>query len=105
MRLEAKTANLAYILHEVGANVTITDSNPLTTQDDIAMALSKSGVEVHAKYGETEKEYWENYNKILDINPHIISANSPYFTLCSFTRKLVNLCKTNFPLLTLSLLN
>jgi len=72
LHLEAKTANLAYILHEGGAEVAITGSNPLTTQDDVAMALSKRGVIVSAKYGETEKEYWENYNKILDINPHII---------------------------------
>jgi adenosylhomocysteinase len=72
LHLEAKTANLAYVLHEGGANVAITGSNPLTTQDDVAMALSKSGVQVYAKYGETEKEYWDNYNKVLDIKPHIL---------------------------------
>ena len=72
LHLEAKTANLAYVLHEGGANVAITGSNPLTTQDDVAMALSKSRIQVYAKYGETEKEYWENYNKVLDIKPHIL---------------------------------
>jgi len=72
LHLEAKTANLAYILKEGGAEVAITGSNPLTTQDDVAEALSKKGVKVHAKYGENEKEYWENYNKVLDIKPDII---------------------------------
>ncbi len=72
LHLEAKTANLAYILFEGGANVAITGSNPLTTQDDVAEALAKKGVKVFAKYGETEKEYWENYNRVADIKPHII---------------------------------
>lgn len=72
LHLEAKTANLAYIMSEGGGSVAITGSNPLTTQDDVAIALSKKGVSVYAKYGETEKEYWENYNKILDIKPQII---------------------------------
>ncbi len=72
LHLEAKTANLAYILSEGGANVAITGSNPLTTQDDVAEALTRKGVKVFAKYGETEKEYWENYNKVADINPHVI---------------------------------
>ncbi len=72
LHLEAKTANLAYILKEGGAEVAITGSNPLTTQDDVAEALARKGVKVHAKYGESEKEYWENYNKVLDIKPDII---------------------------------
>ena len=72
LHLEAKTANLAYVLYEGGANVAITGSNPLTTQDDVAEALSKQGVKVFAKYGETEKEYWENYNRVAEIKPHII---------------------------------
>ncbi len=72
LHLEAKTANLAYVLSEGGANVAITGSNPLTTQDDVARALARKGVKVFAKYGESEKEYWENYNKVANIKPHII---------------------------------
>ncbi len=72
LHLEAKTAVLAQVLHEGGAEVAITGSNPLTTQDDVAEALAKKGVHVFAKYGETEKEYWENYNKVLYIKPDII---------------------------------
>ena len=72
LHLEAKTAVLAHILSEGGANVAITGSNPLTTQDDVAEALSRKGVGVFAKYGESEKEYWENYNKVLDVKPDII---------------------------------
>ena len=72
LHLEAKTANLAYVLMEGGANVSITSSNPLTAQDDVAEALAERGVKVFAKYGETEEEYWENYNKVADIKPNII---------------------------------
>ena len=72
LHLEAKTANLAYVLMEGGANVSITSSNPLTAQDDVAEALAQRGVKVFAKYGETEEKYWENYNKVADIKPNII---------------------------------
>lgn len=72
LHLEAKTANLAYVLMEGGANVSITSSNPLTAQDDVAEALAERGVKVFAKYGETEEKYWENYNKVADIKPNII---------------------------------
>ena len=36
--LEAKTAYLAVLLHEAGAEVTVTGSNPLSTQDDVCAA-------------------------------------------------------------------
>ena len=46
LHLEAKTANLAYVMLRGGANVAITASNPITTQDDVAQALAERGVTV-----------------------------------------------------------
>ena len=51
IHLEAKTANLATTIRAGGANVYVTGSNPLSTQDDIAAALVKNGFEVNAIYG------------------------------------------------------
>jgi len=42
LHLEAKTAVLAEDLHKAGAEVAITGSNPLSTQDDVAAALSET---------------------------------------------------------------
>jgi len=72
LHLEAKTACLAMTLHDAGAKVAIAGSNPLSTKDYAASELSKNGVEVFAKHGESMEEYYENINKVLDIQPDII---------------------------------
>ena len=50
IHLEAKTAYLAQVLKNAGANVVVTGSNPLSTQDDVAAALADSGVTVFATH-------------------------------------------------------
>jgi len=87
LHLEAKTANLAHLFYKGGANVAITGSNPLTTQDDVAEALSKKHVKVFAKYGVTEKEYWENYNKVADTKPNIIIDDGGDFVALVHTKR------------------
>lgn len=72
LHLEAKTANLAIALSNGGAEVAITSSNPLTTQDDVADALKEFGIKVFARRGISDKEYIKNCNRVLDIKPHII---------------------------------
>ncbi len=72
VHLEAKTAYLAKVLHEAGANVIVTGSNPLSTQDDVAAGLASYGLTVYSWYGATEEEYFMFLNKALDHKPHII---------------------------------
>ncbi|MGB9855596.1 MAG: adenosylhomocysteinase [Caldisericum exile] len=72
IHLEAKTANLAKVLKIGGANIYVSGSNPLTTQDDVAEALRNFGIPVFARRGETESEHLENIMKTLDVKPHIV---------------------------------
>ncbi len=72
LHLEAKTAVLAQILHEGGAAVAITSSNPLTAQDDVAAALSERGVDVHAWRGTAPEEFDRLHHAVLDIEPTLI---------------------------------
>ena len=72
LHLEAKTAYLALILKNAGAEVAITGSNPLSTQDDIAAALVEDGLHVFATHGCSDEAYEEYINKALDIKPDII---------------------------------
>ncbi|KLO21666.1 S-adenosyl-L-homocysteine hydrolase [Marinitoga sp. 1155] len=72
IHLEAKTAYTAVVLHELGANVAITSSNPLSTQDDVAEALKTYGVNVYAKRSTDEELYWKNIDKVLSIKPNIV---------------------------------
>ena len=46
VHLEAKTAYLCEVLQAGGAQLCVTGSNPLSTQDDVAAALAASGLEV-----------------------------------------------------------
>ncbi len=72
LHLEAKTAYMALVLKQLGANVSICGSNPLSTQDDIAAGLVEKGVEVHSWYGASKDEYEQHLNRVLDSNPHLI---------------------------------
>jgi len=72
LHVEAKTANLAAALASAGAKVYITGCNPLSTQDDVALALnSLDGVECYAKRGATTEAYYEAIDRVLDAGPVI----------------------------------
>ena len=72
VHLEAKTAYLAQVLAESGADVYCTGSNPLSTQDDVAAALSQSGVTVYATHGCTPDEYHDHLCKVLSCVPDVM---------------------------------
>lgn len=72
LHLEAKTAYMAEVFKHAGADVAITGSNPLSTQDDIAAALVEDGIKVFAWHGCTEAEYFDFINKALDTKPDIV---------------------------------
>jgi adenosylhomocysteinase len=72
VHLEAKTAYLSKVLAIGGAEVSVTGSNPLSTQDDVAAALAKDGLRVYAWYNATEEEYKEHLELALGYKPNII---------------------------------
>ena len=72
VHLEAKTAHLCEILAEGGAEMYITGSNPLSTQDDVAAALVHEGLNVFAVHGATPEEYERGIRKVIEVGPHII---------------------------------
>ncbi|MDO4203269.1 MAG: adenosylhomocysteinase [Selenomonadaceae bacterium] len=72
IHLEAKTAYLALVMRNAGAEVTVTGSNPLSTQDDVAAALVEEGINVFAWHDCTDDEYEEFLNRALDMKPDMI---------------------------------
>ncbi|MBE9912768.1 adenosylhomocysteinase [Paenibacillus donghaensis] len=72
LHLEAKTAYLAKVVQAGGAEVTITGSNPLSTQDDVCAALVEDGVTVLAKYNPDPAEYKEFLIRALETKPDLI---------------------------------
>ena len=72
VHLEAKTAYLCRVLEMGGAEMYVTGSNPLSTQDDVAAALARGGMQVFARYGCSMEEYEECLCRVLEAGPHII---------------------------------
>ena len=72
LHVEAKTAYLALVFRNAGAEVAITGCNPLSTQDDVAAALAEEGLKVYVKYNCTDEEYFDYINRALDIKPDMI---------------------------------
>ena len=72
VHLEAKTAYLCRVLEMGGAEMYVTGSNPLSTQDDVAAALAQGRMQVFARYGCSMEEYEECLCRVLEAGPHII---------------------------------
>ena len=72
IHLEAKTAYLCKVLAAGGAEMFVTGSNPLSTQDDVAAALAKAGLNVFAWYNCTDEEYFSCIQKVLENHCNII---------------------------------
>ncbi|MCI2426538.1 adenosylhomocysteinase [Candidatus Acetothermia bacterium] len=72
LHLEAKTAYMAQVIKDGGAEVAICGSNPLSTQNDVALALAESGVTVNAKYDASPEEYRMYLAHTLETEPNLI---------------------------------
>ena len=72
VHLEAKTAHLCEVLADGGAEMYITGSNPLSTQDDVAAALVHEGLNVFAVHGASPEEYERGIRKVIEAGPNII---------------------------------
>ncbi|WP_292466719.1 adenosylhomocysteinase [Methanolobus sp.] len=72
LHVEAKTAALVETLAIGGAEVAIAGCNPLSTQDDVSLALhQKKNIKCFAKYDCCTEEYYEAIDKVLDFKPDI----------------------------------
>jgi adenosylhomocysteinase len=72
LHVTTETASLMETLAAGGAQVLLAASNPLSTQDDVAAALSEqSGVETFAIRGEDNDTYYKHLNAVLDVRPQV----------------------------------
>lgn len=71
MHITTETANLALTLQAGGADIVMCASNPLSTQDDVAAALTSMGIPVNAIKGEDDETYYKHLLTVLDHKPQI----------------------------------
>ncbi|HEY0416083.1 MAG TPA: adenosylhomocysteinase [Gaiellaceae bacterium] len=72
VHLEAKTAYLALLLSEAGADVVAAGSNARSTQDAVCAALVRRGIEVHARHGATPDEFTADLLAVAETGPEIV---------------------------------
>lgn len=73
MHVTTETANLMIALQAGGADVMLSASNPLSTQDDVAASLvAHYEIPVFAVKGEDNDTYFKHINAVIDHKPHII---------------------------------
>lgn len=71
LHVTTETANLMKTLQAGGADVVLTASNPLSTQDDVAASLvSHEEIPVYAIKGEENTTYYKHIHAALDHKPH-----------------------------------
>jgi adenosylhomocysteinase len=72
LHVTSETANLMRVLQAGGADVVLTASNPLSTQDDVAATLvAHYEMPVYAIKGEDNATYYNHIQAALDHRPHI----------------------------------
>ncbi len=71
LHVTAETANLVLALKLGGAQVALCGSNPLSTQDDVVVALKRKSIAVFAKRGIDAKEYYRNVRDCLAHKPQL----------------------------------
>jgi len=72
MHVEAKTAVLVETLAAGGADVAITGCNPLSTHDDVSVALDDhDAITSYARRGVDDDEYYDAIHAVLDHEPTI----------------------------------
>src|SRR5574340_1638844 len=72
LHVTTETANLMKTLQAGGADVVLTASNPLSTQDDVAASLvAHDEIPVYAVKGENNTVYYKHIHAALDHKPHM----------------------------------
>jgi len=71
LHVTKETAVLIETLKAAGAQVSWSGCNPLSTQDEIAAALAKNGIEIYAWHGQNVKEFYWSIEQTLRIKPNL----------------------------------
>lgn len=90
LHVTKETAVLIETLKAAGAKVSWSGCNPLSTQDEIAAALAKNGIEIYAWHGMNVKEFYWCIDRTLDMKPNLTLDDGAdlIFTIHNKHRKL-----------------
>lgn len=81
VHLEAKTAFLATVLADAGADVVVAGSNPWTTRDEVAAALVERGIEVHSTRRSTPEQWEDDLAAVAHAGPELVIDDGAELTV------------------------
>jgi len=87
LHVTKETAVLVEAFLAGGAKVSLCGSNPLSTKDDVAAALTEKGVHVFAWRGQTTDEYYWCTQRAIDYKPEITLDDGADFTSTIHSRR------------------
>ncbi len=87
LHVTKETAVLALTLKEGGAEVCLSASNPLSTQDDVAAALVDEGIDVYAWRGMSKNDYYRAIESNLSCNPQITMDDGGDITVMAHEKR------------------
>ncbi len=71
LHVTKETAVLVETFKECGAEVAWSGCNPLSTNDEVAAALARNGIEIYAWYGQSVEEFYWSIERTIDRPPHL----------------------------------
>ena len=87
LHLEAKTGYMAEVFQAGGADVYISGSNPLSTDDTVCAALAEKGIHVYSWYNIDSTSYYRNLYTLLEAGPALIVDDGGDLTSLLHTEK------------------
>lgn len=91
LHITKETSVLVTAAIKLGSKVSLCSANPLSVQEDIVAFLSSLGVKVYAWKDETEREYSDNLERVLENNPHIITDDGANLHVMAHKNKVVGI--------------
>jgi adenosylhomocysteinase len=71
LHVTKETAVLVETFAACGAEVAWSGCNPLSTNDEVAAALAKAGIEIYAWYGQSVEDFYWSIDRTIDRPPHL----------------------------------
>ncbi len=71
LHVTKETAVLVETFAACGAEVAWSGCNPLSTNDEVAAALAKAGIEIYAWYGQSVEDFYWCIDRSIDRPPHL----------------------------------
>ncbi len=71
LHVTKETAVLIETFAACGAKVAWSGCNPLSTNDEVAAALARSGIEIYAWYGQNVSDFYWSIDRTIDKAPHL----------------------------------